>query len=221
MSGHTLRVRLATFTQISNSGANVETYPFRSSFGNKLTVVCNHDGATTTPIGQLAFLSKHLRQLEASHAAPDRQETNIYVIGDSNAHSLCQEHVGKKEVLQATIKLVHVAKRLSNLARTRVVWVGPGFISRSYTMRAHTLHHAQAALWHAATENSSHLIVEQWDLTKPVTFSQSSDGLHYHDLLPRVGKETFQIAGPAPVNVMKMVVNGLMNSIELTLSGVE
>ena len=242
LSEHSLRVHSSKFSALAGSGLYSSFGPFRSAAGSSLIVTCHHDGVSTRPHGQLLYLQRRLRYAMKN---PDhgRNHTRIFVVGDSNAHTLCHEGVSNKkglfwkEALTDTRELVKVARLLSRFARTRVVWVGPVYIARSYTMLAARLAKEQAKLWHAgaAENNTSFLAVEPWDLAKPLVFSQSEDGLHYHSLLDRRGQcdsrakkmkraaceDSFQMAGPVPISVMKLVVNGLLNSIELTLGGPE
>lgn len=238
LSNYKLKMHTPKFTQDSEHHDLENTFNFTSTKGNQLSVNCVRSRdklSSTSPSGQASLLKKELDQMKNGL----QSSPAIYVLGDSNAHSLC--HGSEKQVLSGTEKLIRVAKELLMYPGVRIVWVAPGFVGKSFNILAQRLHKKQIALWkshmHGVEESfsNSFVLIEQWQMTGPVFYELSRDGVHYHAVLgpsrPHQEKEAQPYAcdryidgrapsgnnslgcysGPVPIYITKIMVNALLH----------
>jgi len=216
LSNYNLKMHTPKFTQSSEHHELENTFNFTSRHGNALSVHCirSQDARiSTSPSGQAVLLKRELDRMRGDL----RRTPSVFVIGDSNAHSLC--HAGENEVLSGSRKLISVVKELQRFAGVRVVWVGPGFVGKTFNLLAQELHKKQTALWkgdadltfssttvpgknmfgngtansfEAGRSRSVAVVVDQWQMTAPVFHELSRDGIHYHAILgpSKVGQES-------------------------------
>ena len=172
---------------------------------------------------------------------------SILVVGGSNAWSLCHGDNDVEKILEATRDMVATVQASAAIlglesaavsqgppvqllpsggagasggGNLRVVWMGPVFTARSYTLRAASVQKQRAALWRSGAPPA--VVVELWHLSKPLVVSSSTDGLHYHTLLPRNttgARLRYEIAGVVPIYGLKLMATGLLNSAEQVRGG--
>ena len=205
LSGHKLRLHSQKFSK--SQGHPCHHYEIPVGPASRIIVRCHCNTDATTPGGQ----KKHLMEAMGRTDGVPR----VIVIGDSNAHSVCHGiHRSDQVVLDETKELISLARKLKYEPSVRLVWVGPVYNSKSYTLLAKRLYSEQVSLWRQAITQPNVHIVDQYALTEAVNAKQSADGLHYQELLDRnmhEGDDAFQISGPAIIYTLKLIINSLMN----------